>query len=128
MLLRRMVLPARPPRAAASVTPAFAADRSPSMRGVRRRRNPASRSSSGSLAWCPICKAQAPILSGLMSDPKFKDLLYYVIDFDSQKDLVRRFDARMQSTLIAFKGDKEQGRSVGDRNRDSIAVLLNKVL
>ena len=79
-------------------------------------------------SWCPICKAQKPILAELMADPKFKDLAYFTIDFDSQKDLVRRFGARMQSTLIAFKGATEQGRSVGDSRRDSIAALLNKVL
>jgi thiol-disulfide isomerase/thioredoxin len=79
-------------------------------------------------SWCPICKAQAPILSELMADSKFKNLVYFTIDFDSQKDLVRRFGAQTQSTLIAFKGDKEQGRSVGDTNRGSIAALLNKVL
>jgi thioredoxin len=79
-------------------------------------------------SWCPICKAQTPILAELMADPKFKDLAYFTIDFDSRKDLVRRFGARMQSTLIAFKGAKEQGRSVGETNRGSIAALLNKVL
>ncbi|HLK81359.1 MAG TPA: thioredoxin family protein [Xanthobacteraceae bacterium] len=79
-------------------------------------------------SWCPICKAQAPILAELMADPKFKDLVYFTIDFDSQKDLVRRFGARMQSTLISFRGATEQGRSVGDTNRQSIAALLNKVL
>jgi thioredoxin 1 len=79
-------------------------------------------------SWCPICKAQEPILAQLMADPKFKDLVYFTIDFDSQKDLVRRFGARMQSTLISFKGAAEQGRSVGDTNRASIAALLKKVL
>ena len=77
-------------------------------------------------SWCPTCKAQAPILSELRADPKFKDLAYFVIDFDSQKDLVNRFGARMQSTLITFKGDKEEGRSVGDTNRDSIYALVGK--
>jgi thiol-disulfide isomerase/thioredoxin len=79
-------------------------------------------------SWCPICKAQAPILSELMADPKFKGLTYFVIDFDSQKDLVKRFGVQKQSTLIAFKGEAEQGRSVGDSNRASIAALLDKVL
>lgn len=79
-------------------------------------------------SWCPVCKAQKPILADLMADPKFKDLIYFTIDFDSQKDLVQRFGARMQSTLIAFKGATEQGRSVGDSKRDSISALLNKVL
>ena len=79
-------------------------------------------------SWCPICKAQQPILAELTADARFKDLAYFTIDFDSQKDVVRRFRGRMQSTLIAFKGATEQGRSVGDTNRESIAALLNKVL
>jgi thioredoxin len=77
-------------------------------------------------SWCPTCKAQAPILSDLRADPKFRNLVYFVIDFDSQKDLVNRFGARMQSTLIAFKGDKEAARSVGDTKRDSIYALVEK--
>jgi thioredoxin 1 len=79
-------------------------------------------------SWCPICKAQTPILSELMADPKFKNLAYFVIDFDSQKELVRQFGAQKQSTLIAYKGATEEGRSVGDSNRDSISALLNKTL
>jgi thioredoxin 1 len=67
-------------------------------------------------------------LSELTADSKFKDLAYFVIDFDSQKDLVERFGARMQSTLIAFKGNREEGRSVGDTDRASISALLNKAL
>jgi thioredoxin 1 len=78
--------------------------------------------------WCPICKAQTPILSELMADPKFKNLVYFVVDFDSQKDAVNFFGAQMQSTLIAFKGEHETGRSVGDTDRASIAALLNKTL
>ena len=79
-------------------------------------------------SWCPTCKAQEPILGELMSAPKFKDLVYFVVDFDGQKDAVKAFGVRTQSTLIAFKGDKETGRSVGDTNRSSIAALLDKTL
>jgi thiol-disulfide isomerase/thioredoxin len=79
-------------------------------------------------SWCPTCKARTPILSELMADPKFKHFVYFVIDFDSQKDLVKRFGARMQSTLIAFKGDKEEDRSGGDTNRASISAMLGKAL
>jgi thioredoxin 1 len=79
-------------------------------------------------SWCPTCKAQKPILTELMAEPKFKDLIYFVVDFDTQKDAVRFFGARMQSTLIAFKGTTETARSVGDTERSSIAALLNKTL
>jgi thiol-disulfide isomerase/thioredoxin len=79
-------------------------------------------------SWCPTCKAQKPILSELMAAPKFKNLVYFVVDFDNQKDAVKFFGARMQSTLIAFKGGTETGRSVGETGASSIAALLNKTL
>src|SRR5262245_60516186 len=77
-------------------------------------------------SWCPTCKAQIPILSELTAQPKFKDLVILRVDFDSQKDEVRNFGARVQSTLIVFKGAKEVGRSVGDTDRGTIAALLDK--
>ena len=79
-------------------------------------------------SWCPTCRAQDPVLSRLMAEPRFKNLVYLVVDFDSQKDAVKYFGARMQSTLIAFKGDTETGRSVGDTDPSSIAALVNKAL
>ena len=78
--------------------------------------------------WCPTCKAQAPILADLEKDAKFQNLLVLHVDFDSQKDAVRRFGARVQSTLITFKDGKETARSVGDTNRASIADLLGKAV
>ena len=78
--------------------------------------------------WCPTCKAQKPILSELTAKPEFKDLVYFVVDFDSQKDAVKYFGARVQSTLIAFKGETETGRSAGDTERSSISALLHKTL
>jgi thioredoxin 1 len=78
--------------------------------------------------WCPTCKAQAPILADLEKDAKFRDLLVVHVDFDSQKDAVRRFGARMQSTLITFKDGKETARSVGVTDRESISDLLSKAI
>jgi thioredoxin 1 len=77
-------------------------------------------------SWCPTCKAQVPILGELEKQDKFKNLMVFRVDFDSQKDAVKAFGARMQSTLITFKGAVETGRSVGDTNAASIASLLDK--
>jgi thioredoxin 1 len=77
-------------------------------------------------SWCPTCKAQAPILASIESEPQYKTLMVFRVDFDSQKDAVKRFGARMQSTLITFKGGKETGRSVGDTAPASIAALVAK--
>lgn len=78
--------------------------------------------------WCPVCKAQAPILAKLKKDAKFKSLVSFEIDFDSQKDLLRKFNVQKQSTLIVFKGKQETGRSTGDSNAGSIAALLGKAI
>jgi thioredoxin 1 len=79
-----------------------------------------------SAPWCPTCKAQAPILARLRNDPRFKDLVSLNIDFDSQKDLLKKFNVQMQSTLIVFKGKQETGRSTGDTNAGSIEALLGR--
>jgi thiol-disulfide isomerase/thioredoxin len=81
-----------------------------------------------SASWCPVCKAQAPILATLRSDPRFKDLVSFDIDFDSQKDLLRKFSVTKQSTLIVFKGKQEVGRSTGDASPSSIESLLSKAI
>ena len=78
--------------------------------------------------WCTICKAQAAVLAGLEKDAKFQNLLVVHVDFDSQKDAMRRFGARERSTLITFKNGKETARSVGDTDPASIADLVAKAL
>ena len=75
-------------------------------------------------SWCPTCAAQKPILAKLFADPRFKNLAVFRVDFDAQKDEVRNFKARVQSTLITFKGKEEIARSVGDTHPESIADLL----
>jgi thiol-disulfide isomerase/thioredoxin len=130
MISRRTFLIVAATSTTAAVAPAFAASERPfdetAFTAAQRAGKPILVAIHAS--WCPNCKAQAPILSDLMADPKFRDLEYFRVDFDGQKDVVRRLGARMQSTLIAFKGDKEQARSVGDTNRTSIAALLDKTL
>lgn len=74
--------------------------------------------------WCPTCKAQKPILDKLAADPTFKDFVIFDLDFDTGGSALRALNARSQSTLIVFKGEKETGRSVGDTNADSISELL----
>jgi thiol-disulfide isomerase/thioredoxin len=78
--------------------------------------------------WCPTCKAQAPILGELTSEPKYADLQVFKIDFDTEKDLLKKLNVRTQSTLIVYKQGAEVGRSVGDTSRDSIAELLSKTI
>lgn len=79
-------------------------------------------------SWCPTCKAQKPIIDKLAAMPEFKDLTIFEVDFDAQKDAVRAFGAQSQSTLIAFKGTKETGRSVGETRPALIETLAKSAL
>ncbi len=81
-----------------------------------------------SAPWCPVCKAQAPILSKLSGEAKYKDIVRFNIDFDSQKALLRTLKVNTQSTLIVYKGKQEAGRSTGDTNPASIEALLAKAI
>lgn len=130
MLSRRSILLTAVAMSAAAMTPAFAASPKPFDAKAFADAQAAGKPILIAIhaSWCPTCKAQKPILSELTEDPKLKGLAYFVVDFDSQKDLVQKFGARMQSTLIAFKVGRETGRSVGDTNRASISALLNKTL
>ena len=77
-------------------------------------------------SWCPVCAQQRPILAKLSADPAFRDLIIMKVDFDTQKDVVRAMGAQMQSTLIAFHGAAERGRSAGETDAAAIRALVDK--
>lgn len=76
--------------------------------------------------WCDICARQKPIIDKLLGEPEFKGLVTFRVDFDTQKDIMRKFNARLQSTLIAYRGDKEVARSVGETQPEWIEDLMAK--
>jgi thioredoxin-like negative regulator of GroEL len=77
-----------------------------------------------SAPWCPVCRAQKPIIQALAENPSYEGMIVLEVDFDRQKDVVRAFGARSQSTLIMFRGAEETGRSVGDTDPERIEALV----
>lgn len=76
--------------------------------------------------WCPTCAAQQPIIDGIeRGEPR---LVVFDVDFDTAKDVLRRFNVGMQSTLIVFKGKSEVGRSTGQTDPAVIRALIAKGL
>lgn len=76
--------------------------------------------------WCPTCKAQLPILNKLSGEGAYAPIERYRVDFDSQKDLVKRFGAKMQSTLVLYRGKTELARSTGETDEGRIRAMLDK--
>ena len=81
-----------------------------------------------SATWCPTCKQQKPIVDGLMKQPAYKDVTLMTVDFDAEKPTLKRFKVGMQSTLVAFRGKAEVGRSVGDTTPTGIEGLIKKTV
>ncbi len=74
--------------------------------------------------WCPTCKQQRPIVQEI--EKEHPDLVVYEVDFDSAKDVLKKFRVQYQSTLIVFKGSKEVARSTGDTDPAPIRSLVAK--
>ena len=74
--------------------------------------------------WCPVCTKQHPIIAGIEKEKP--SLLVYEVDFDTAKDVLKRFRVQAQSTLIVFKGSAEVGRSTGDTDPARIRALVAK--
>ena len=63
--------------------------------------------------WCPTCRAQAPTIDALTSDPKYRNLVILRLDYDHQVGEKKTLGITKQSTLITYKGSHEVGRMVG---------------
>lgn len=78
--------------------------------------------------WCPTCRAQIPIITTLLDEPRFKKVKAFSVDYDSEKPVMRQLNAPDRSTIIVFKGGKEVARAVGDTDKAKIEALLAKAV
>ncbi len=78
--------------------------------------------------WCPVCRAQAPLLKELSQTPELKALTLFVADFDTEEGLKKSLRVTTQSTVVVFKDGKESARSTGDTQRDRLAMLLRRAI
>jgi thiol:disulfide interchange protein len=78
--------------------------------------------------WCPTCRAQRPHVDAALASPDMAGALLLTVDFDSQKDALRRLNVRSQSTLIAFRGAEERARATGITNAEQITALIRRAL
>jgi thioredoxin 1 len=78
--------------------------------------------------WCPICRAQAPVIKDLLAEPEFKDLTVLIANYDTELPLRKSLNVSRQSTLIVFRHGKEVARSTGQTDPEKLAALLRQAL
>ena len=78
--------------------------------------------------WCPVCKAQAPLVRELLKEPRMKDVTLFLADYDKEKGLKKALRVSSQSTFVVFKGGKEVARSTGETSKEKLAAVFAKAL
>jgi thioredoxin 1 len=78
--------------------------------------------------WCPICRAQAPIVKELLATPELKNVTVLIANYDTELALRKSLNVSKQSTLVVFRHGKEVARSTGDTTRDGLAALLRQAI
>jgi thiol-disulfide isomerase/thioredoxin len=77
--------------------------------------------------WCPTCRAQDKALQSLKAE-KGLDITVFTVNYDTEKDLKRRFKINTQSTFVVLKGNKESARLAGDTSSLNIMMALKSAL
>ena len=77
--------------------------------------------------WCPTCRAQDKVLESLKTEPGL-DLTVFAVNYDTEKELKRRFQINAQSMIVVLKGQKETSRLLGDTSKLNILTALKSPL
>jgi len=78
--------------------------------------------------WCTTCKKQEAVIEKIIQDPRFDKVRYFVVDFDNDKETMRKLKANTRSTILVYKGPREITRSANDTDPVSLQSLLEKAL
>lgn len=76
--------------------------------------------------WCPTCAKQQEVLSAYQEAHPDVPLQILQIDFDDQKEWVKKFRVPRQSTLILYHGEEQIWFNVAETNPDVIFAALNE--
>ena len=64
----------------------------------------------------------------LSNDPKFANVKVFRLDYDKQKDAMKRLKVADRATLIAFKGKTEKVRSTGETDAKALQKVFEAAL
>lgn len=76
--------------------------------------------------WCSTCAKQQELLKQYREENPDKQFYILEVDFDRDKQFVRKLRAPRQSTLLVFQGENQFWYSVAETRYEVIARELNK--
>lgn len=78
--------------------------------------------------WCPTCARQREILDQYQEKHPDAPLHILTVNYNTQRDWVRHFEATRQSTFILYNGNERTWMSVAETDKDRIFARLNEAL
>jgi len=77
-------------------------------------------------SWCPTCARQAKAIASYREANPGVALQVLRVDYDDQKEWVKKFKAPRQSTLILFRGTEQVWFSVAEKDPQVIADAIDQ--
>jgi thioredoxin len=74
--------------------------------------------------WCPVCRAQKPVIEALAKDRAFEGVKFVTVDFDKDREFLRAHRVANQSIILGFKNGQEVARLIGTTDADKIRAGL----
>jgi thioredoxin 1 len=74
-------------------------------------------------AWCPPCKALAPIVAKV-AEEKAGKVKVVLVDADESPETAKRCGVRGVPTLVVFRGGEKRGQHVGLTTREKVVELV----
>jgi thioredoxin 1 len=74
--------------------------------------------------WCPVCRAQKPVLAALAKDQALAAARFITLDFDKDRQFLRTHRVANQSVILVFKNGQEAARLIGITDAERIRAGL----
>ena len=74
--------------------------------------------------WCGTCIAQIKVLNQATKD--FNDVVFLSYEQGKNKDIAKRLDIKLRTTIVVFRGNDEVFRIIGQTNKEAIYSAIKK--
>jgi thiol-disulfide isomerase/thioredoxin len=74
--------------------------------------------------WCPVCRAQKPVLAALAKEQVLAGVKFFTVDFDKDRQFLRTYRVGNQSVILLFKNGQEAARLIGITDAETIRARL----
>jgi thiol:disulfide interchange protein len=72
--------------------------------------------------WCPTCRANEPLVDGAFDGST--DVVGFRVDYDTETELKKQYNVRLQSTYLVVRGTDELARHTGALTASGLDELL----